>query len=56
MLILGTMHNFEECGIVIQKNYGAIFKINFDIISTVFNSEMPHCPLDTFFYKTDTCM
>lgn len=26
MLILGTMHNFEEYAIVIQKNDGAIFK------------------------------
>ena len=25
MLILGTMHNFEEYAIVIQKNDGAIF-------------------------------
>jgi len=26
MLILGTMHNFEEYATVIQKNDGAIFK------------------------------
>jgi len=26
MLIFGTMHNFEEYAIVIQKNDGAIFK------------------------------
>ena len=39
----GTMHNFEEYAIVIQKNDGAIFlKINFDTILTVFK-----CPPDT---------
>jgi len=50
MLIFGTMHNFEEYAIVIQKNDGAIFSINFYTILTRFNSnrEMPNCPLDTF--------
>ena len=49
MLILGTMHNFEEYAIVIQKNDGAIFKnqlwYNFDGIQIV---------RWILFYETDT--
>jgi len=32
VLILGTMHNFEECAIVIQKMMVPFFKINFGTI------------------------
>ena len=51
MLILGNMHNLEVYAIVIQKNDGAIFKINFDTILTGLNitHEMTNHPLDIFF-------
>lgn len=43
MLILGTMHNFEEYAIVIQKMMVPFFKINFDTILTVFKLSAGYC-------------
>ena len=50
MLILGTMHNFEEYAIVIQKKMVPFFNINFDTILTGFNSNRENAKLSAGYF------